>query len=435
MSKGHQLVTKALKAICFILLLSGSGIALAVDTDGDGCEDNADAFPNDTSEWADNDSDGLGSNLESQIGTSDGMADTDGDSLGDYIEYINATTDPRLSDTDKDGLWDDEEATHGTDPLDDDSDDDGVLDGSEIAAGSDPLDGNEARGYTGFHQAATSIPTLMAIPPDIGTLGFSWTIRGELLFTWQYGDAHGEWFSGNYTSVYASNAYARGAVSGDGQRKAYYDGTSGGFASDHTATVPEDRRIYEGSWGNIADGYGLIHLDHDGDTVAFRVTTHPAGTVVKRWTGFQWIYKGINLNSVVPLALSDDGNTLIGRLDNTLKIYNWTGLSWQESGISITTNQCQFSGSFQHLGWGSPPVISKNLEFAVAQSHQCDRPNPYMSMAGKIIVYQRTLAGWQQVGNEILSDEANTRLKALAISDDGTRLLATREEGEQWLSE
>ena len=47
MSKGHQLVTDALKAICFILLLSGSGIALAVDTDGDGCEDNADAFPND----------------------------------------------------------------------------------------------------------------------------------------------------------------------------------------------------------------------------------------------------------------------------------------------------------------------------------------------------------------------------------------------------
>ena len=39
MSKGHQLVTDALKVICFILLLSGSGIALAVDTDGDGWTD------------------------------------------------------------------------------------------------------------------------------------------------------------------------------------------------------------------------------------------------------------------------------------------------------------------------------------------------------------------------------------------------------------
>ena len=190
MSKGQQLVTDALKAICFILLLSGSGVAVAVDTDGDGFEDNVDAFPNDASEWADNDSDGLGSNLESQIGTSDGMADTDGDSLGDYIEYINATTDPRLSDTDKDGLWDDEEATHGTDPLDDDSDDDGVLDGSEIA-GSDPLDGNEARGYSWISSSSYINSYAHGDHSRYRTLGFSWTIRGELLLLGSTATPHG----------------------------------------------------------------------------------------------------------------------------------------------------------------------------------------------------------------------------------------------------
>ena len=51
MSKGHQLVADNLKAICFTLLLSGSGIALAVDTDGGGCEDNTDAFPNDPDDY------------------------------------------------------------------------------------------------------------------------------------------------------------------------------------------------------------------------------------------------------------------------------------------------------------------------------------------------------------------------------------------------
>ena len=148
MSKGQQLVTDALKAICFILLLSGSGVAVAVDTDGDGFEDNVDAFPNDASEWADNDSDGLGSNLESQIGTSDGMADTDGDSLGDYIEYINATTDPRLHDSDFDGLWDDESPGWGQTHL--------IMTATMTAssmvwrcAGSDPLDAQEARQSNG----------------------------------------------------------------------------------------------------------------------------------------------------------------------------------------------------------------------------------------------------------------------------------------------
>jgi acyl-CoA synthetase (AMP-forming)/AMP-acid ligase II len=50
-------------------------------------------------------------------------------------------TDPRLADSDGDGLEDGEEAnSHGTDPNDRDSDDDGFEDGVEVAAGSDPND-------------------------------------------------------------------------------------------------------------------------------------------------------------------------------------------------------------------------------------------------------------------------------------------------------
>ena len=133
------MISDMTKALGFLILLCVSNLAAAVDTDGDGCEDAADAFPNDPTECVDADSDGLGANLEAEIGTSDNTADTDGDTLGDYAEFVNET-DPRLYDTDKDGLWDDEESGLGTDPLNDDSDGDGAIDGEEVAVGSDPND-------------------------------------------------------------------------------------------------------------------------------------------------------------------------------------------------------------------------------------------------------------------------------------------------------
>jgi len=115
------------------------------DADSDGSGNACDAFPLDSTEQIDSDQDGLGANLESQIGTDDELSDTDGDSLSDYLEYSRAETDPRLHDTDFDGLWDDEEQRLGTDPTKKDTDGDGAGDGEELAVNSDPLSTSENR--------------------------------------------------------------------------------------------------------------------------------------------------------------------------------------------------------------------------------------------------------------------------------------------------
>ncbi len=66
------------------------------DRDGDGTDDDADAFPNDPDESVDNDSDGLGANQEASLGTSDNDADSDDDGFSDF-EEVEAGTDPLLA--------------------------------------------------------------------------------------------------------------------------------------------------------------------------------------------------------------------------------------------------------------------------------------------------------------------------------------------------
>ncbi|MFQ3340476.1 MAG: gliding motility-associated-like protein, partial [Flavobacteriaceae bacterium] len=95
------------------------------DSDGDGVDDNLDAFPNDPSEWIDTDLDGIGNNSDT---------DDDNDGYLDTIE-IFAGSDPIDSnsvplDTDSDGI---------INILDEDDDGDGFLDTLEIIVGTDPL--------------------------------------------------------------------------------------------------------------------------------------------------------------------------------------------------------------------------------------------------------------------------------------------------------
>lgn len=71
-----------------------------------------------------------------------GQTDSDGDGLNDEDEAALGT-DPNDPDSDDDGLLDGQEVALGTDPLDEDSDDDGLLDGEEAGQGSlgtDPID-------------------------------------------------------------------------------------------------------------------------------------------------------------------------------------------------------------------------------------------------------------------------------------------------------
>jgi hypothetical protein len=78
------------------------------DSDNDGVDDNADAFPNDPNETIDTDSDGIGNNADT---------DDDNDGVSDAQESIDGTN-PLIADTDGDGYSDLDEVNSNSDPLD-----------------------------------------------------------------------------------------------------------------------------------------------------------------------------------------------------------------------------------------------------------------------------------------------------------------------------
>lgn len=68
--------------------------------------------------------------------------DSDGDTLTDGQECLTLLTYPNATDSDVDGLADNEELVYGTTPSVADTDYDTYLDGAEVTAGTDPLDIN-----------------------------------------------------------------------------------------------------------------------------------------------------------------------------------------------------------------------------------------------------------------------------------------------------
>jgi len=88
----------------------------------------------------DQDGDHLKDGLEEHLGTDPRLADSDVDGISDFREIFETHTNPIDHDTDDDGLLDGAELTgpRVTNPLDPDTDDDGYLDGAEVQSGSDP---------------------------------------------------------------------------------------------------------------------------------------------------------------------------------------------------------------------------------------------------------------------------------------------------------
>ena len=75
------------------------------DTDNDGYGDNSDDFPNDENEWRDTDSDGVGDNSDDFPNDATEWLDTDGDGYGDNSDSF-PTDKTEWLDTDKDGYGD-----------------------------------------------------------------------------------------------------------------------------------------------------------------------------------------------------------------------------------------------------------------------------------------------------------------------------------------
>lgn len=80
------------------------------DTDGDGYDDNVDAFPNDANEWSDSDGDGYGDNSDAFPNDSTQWTDRDGDGYGDNPNGKNPDEFPddptEWRDSDNDGIGD-----------------------------------------------------------------------------------------------------------------------------------------------------------------------------------------------------------------------------------------------------------------------------------------------------------------------------------------
>ncbi len=99
------------------------------------------SFENEINTITDSDGDGLGDDEEGGLGTDPSAFDTDGDGLGDGDEVNDTLTDPTVADTDGDGLDDGTEVNDTlTDPNNADSDGDSFPDGQEVNdLGTDPL--------------------------------------------------------------------------------------------------------------------------------------------------------------------------------------------------------------------------------------------------------------------------------------------------------
>ncbi len=137
--------------ISAMMILATPVGAQEVDSDGDGVEDNADAFPNDANETTDTDGDGVGDNADAFPNDANETSDFDGDGVGDNADEdddgdgVNDTVDEfpldpsQTTDFDGDGYGDNIDAFPEDSTEWVDTDGDGVGDNADDF----PEDANE----------------------------------------------------------------------------------------------------------------------------------------------------------------------------------------------------------------------------------------------------------------------------------------------------
>lgn len=128
------------------------------DSDGDGVNDDVDAFPNDPNETHDTDNDGVGDNADAFPSDPSEHVDSDGDGIGDNEDlYPNDPTETK--DSDGDGVGDNADVFPNDPTENKDSDGDGIGDNADPDS---PINSNTApyEKPTVYDEIATSISDL-----------------------------------------------------------------------------------------------------------------------------------------------------------------------------------------------------------------------------------------------------------------------------------
>ena len=179
-------------------------------------------------------------------------------------------------------------------------------------------------------------------------------------------------------------------------------------------------------------------ISDDGTTVALSSTTMNNSTGFVRvysWDSSSWVQKGETLYGEAEgdefgysIALSQDGNTLVvGAPFNNpdsvpnvgkVKVYSWTGASWEQIGEDIT-------GDFNSDWCGySVAMASTNFIIAVGDRNYNGIAGPNTGRV-RVFSWEGDEYGWIQLGDDIEGANENDRLgTSVALSRDGYTLVS-----------
>ena len=156
----------------------------------------------------------------------------------------------------------------------------------------------------------------------------------------------------------------------------------------------------------------FLDLDYAGETLAATIRTgsFPSETKIYRWTGFQWINKGLPLSGAYPL-LSGDGDGVLVRTTSSASVYQWASTTWVQRGASV-----EAEGAY-------PVAATRDLNTVVFADHEFDRVSPSMIDAGRVVVKTWDGSTWQQVGQTIVGEFEDAELSGALINPAADRML------------
>ncbi|MFH1037934.1 MAG: DNRLRE domain-containing protein [PVC group bacterium] len=343
--------------LAVITLFFFSQTTLAVDTDGDGWEDEwEEGTENDRNAWpdgdsdvwvdidpyADDDGDGLINMQEAKNGTNPFNPDTDFDGVLDGEEDNNGNgmpdgdedydedglsfeeeqehgTNPAWEDTDGDGLLDGGEIWLGTDPLDDDSDDDGVSDGNEQEIRTDPLNpDSDGNGISDGDEDYDGDGLTNKQEDDLGT-NLKWTDTDKDGLS-DYEEVH-DYPTDPCSPDTDRDGFGDGWEIENGQDPMVYDDSDGdGLSNDEEANLGTD----PDKWDSDDDGYSdKVELDFSTDPNS--AASHPnCKPIVLMVLGEAYSFSP-EINDITRWAQHIEKTTKYG----TVKFLNYNGTDTQ----------------------------------------------------------------------------------------------------------